>query len=183
MKPVIEHIDISRDELRELLERARTALAEEDYRKLKAAVDALSYLTDLVADKDTTIRDLRQLLLPPSTEKTREILKKLGIALIVLLLILLAWLAFWSWRRRTSGWRRRGSRGATALPGRVRPGSPRCRTSWGRRSRTPGCGRSTGWNPEAPRETARCCGWRTGGPGRWPARRRGADATSSWLRP
>ena len=39
MKPVIEHIDISRDELRELLERARTALAEEDYRKLKAAVD------------------------------------------------------------------------------------------------------------------------------------------------
>jgi len=56
MKPVIEHIDISRDELRELLERARTALAEEDYRKLKAAVDALSYLTDLVADKDTTIR-------------------------------------------------------------------------------------------------------------------------------
>jgi transposase len=79
MKPVIEHIDISRDELRELLERARTALAEEDYRKLKAAVDALSYLTDLVADKDTTIRDLRQLLLPPSTEKTREILKKLGI--------------------------------------------------------------------------------------------------------
>jgi hypothetical protein len=33
----------------------------------------------LVADKDTTIRDLRQLLLPPSTEKTREILKKLGI--------------------------------------------------------------------------------------------------------
>lgn len=79
MKPVIEHIDISRDELKELLERARTALAEEDYRKLKAAVDALSYLTDLVADKDTTIRDLRQLLLPPSTEKTREILKKLGI--------------------------------------------------------------------------------------------------------
>jgi transposase len=79
MKPVIEHIDISRDELNELLERARAVLAEEDYRKLKAAVDALSYLTDLVADKDTTIRDLRQLLLPPSTEKTREILKKLGI--------------------------------------------------------------------------------------------------------
>lgn len=79
MKPIIEHIDISRDELNELLERARTVLAEEDYRKLKAAVDALSYLTDLVADKDTTIRDLRRLLLPPSTEKTREILKKLGI--------------------------------------------------------------------------------------------------------
>jgi transposase len=79
MKPTIEHINISRDELQQLLERARTALSEEDYRKLKAAVDALSYLTDLVADKDTTIRDLRQLLLPQSTEKTCEVLKRLGI--------------------------------------------------------------------------------------------------------
>ena len=77
----MEHIDIRREELKELLERAREVLAEEDYRKLKAAVDALSYLTDLVADKDTTIRDLRQLLLPQSTEKTREVLEKLGIAL------------------------------------------------------------------------------------------------------
>lgn len=80
-KPAMEHIDIRREELKELLERAREVLAEEDYRKLKAAVDALRYLTDLVADKDTTIRDLRQLLLPQSTEKTREVLKKLGIAL------------------------------------------------------------------------------------------------------
>ena len=78
MKPAIEHIDISRVELQQLLERARTALPEEDYRKLKAAVDALGYLTDLVADKDTTIRDLRQLLFPHATEKTREVLKKLG---------------------------------------------------------------------------------------------------------
>jgi len=79
MKPVVEHIEISRSELNALLERARTALPEDDYRKLKAAVDALNYLTELVADKDTTIRDLRQLLLPASTEKTREVLKKLGI--------------------------------------------------------------------------------------------------------
>lgn len=42
-------------------------------------MDALSYLTELVADRETTIRDLRQLLLPPSTEKTREVLKKAGI--------------------------------------------------------------------------------------------------------
>jgi hypothetical protein len=79
MKPAIEHIDVSREELDQLLERARTALAEDDYRKLKAAVDALSYLTELVADKDTTIRDLRQLLLPPSTEKTRDVLKNAGL--------------------------------------------------------------------------------------------------------
>jgi transposase len=80
MKPPIERIDVSRAELNQLLERAKTALHEDDYRKLKATVDALSYLTELVADKETTIRDLRQLLLPPSTEKTREVLKQAGIA-------------------------------------------------------------------------------------------------------
>ena len=66
MKPAIERIDVSRDELNQLLERAKTALHEDDYRKLKATVDALSYLTELVADRETTIRDLRQLLLPPN---------------------------------------------------------------------------------------------------------------------
>jgi len=79
-KPAIERIEVSRDELNQLLERAKTALNEDDYRKLKATVDALSYLTELVADRETTIRDLRQLLLPPSTEKTREVLKQAGIA-------------------------------------------------------------------------------------------------------
>jgi hypothetical protein len=79
-KPVIERIEVSRDELNQLLVRAKTALNEDDYRKLKATVDALSYLTELVADRETTIRDLRQLLLPPSTEKTREVLKQAGIA-------------------------------------------------------------------------------------------------------
>jgi transposase len=79
-KPAIERIEVSRDELNQLLERAKAALHEDDYRKLKATVDALSYLTELVADGETTIRDLRQLLLPPSTEKTREVLKQAGIA-------------------------------------------------------------------------------------------------------
>src|SRR5713101_3127141 len=78
-KPAIERIEVSRDELNQLLERAKTARHEDDYRKLKATVDALSYLTELVADRETTIRDLRQLLLPPSTEKTREVLKQAGI--------------------------------------------------------------------------------------------------------
>src|SRR5262249_16330898 len=43
--------------------------------KLKAVIETLGYLTDLVADKETTIRQLRQLLLPQfSTEKTRTVL-------------------------------------------------------------------------------------------------------------
>ena len=67
-----ERIDIGTEELNQLLERARERLSAEDYRKLKAAVDTLEYLTELVADKDTTIRHLRQLLLPASTEKPRR---------------------------------------------------------------------------------------------------------------
>ena len=78
MKPAVERINVGTEELNQLLERARELLSEEDYRKLKAAVETLEYLTELVADKDTTIRHLRQLLLPTSTEKTREVLAKAG---------------------------------------------------------------------------------------------------------
>ena len=78
MKPAIERIDIAAEELDQLLERAREALPEEDYLKLKAALETLEYLTELVADKDTTIRHLRQLLLPAS-EKTKVVLEKIGI--------------------------------------------------------------------------------------------------------
>jgi hypothetical protein len=55
---------------------ARELLSEEDYWKLKAALDMLEYFPELVADKDTTIRHLRQLLLPASTEKTKDMLAK-----------------------------------------------------------------------------------------------------------
>jgi len=79
MKPAVERIDLGTEELNQLLERARELLSEEDYRKLKAAVDTLEYLTELVADKDTTIRHLRQLLLPAGTEKTKEVLAKAGV--------------------------------------------------------------------------------------------------------
>src|SRR5215471_2331224 len=80
MKREIEHIDLSTQELEALVERARReALPEEDYRKLKVAVETLEYLTELVADKDTTIRHLRQLLLPTATEKTKDVLAKAGV--------------------------------------------------------------------------------------------------------
>ena len=79
MKPTIERLDIAAEELKQLLERAREVLPEQDYRKLKGAVETLEYLTELVADKDTTIRHLRQLLLPAVTEKTKAVLEKAGI--------------------------------------------------------------------------------------------------------
>ena len=61
MKAAIQFIDMNREELNPLLERARASLAEEDYRKVKGMVEAWTYLTDLVADQETTIRDLREL--------------------------------------------------------------------------------------------------------------------------
>jgi hypothetical protein len=78
MKSVIEFIDMDREELNQLVERARASLSEVEYRKLKRVVEALTYLTDLVADQQTTIRDLRELLFPASTEKTEAVLKKAG---------------------------------------------------------------------------------------------------------
>lgn len=80
MKPVIQFIDMDRDELHQLVERARTSLAEEDYRKVKGMAEALTYLTDLVADQQTTIGDLRELMFPAATEKTAAVLKNAGVA-------------------------------------------------------------------------------------------------------
>src|SRR5215472_15373698 len=78
MKSVIQFIDMDREELNQLVERARTSLAEEDYRKVKGMAEALTYLTDLVADQQTTIGDLRELMFPASTEKTQAVLEKAG---------------------------------------------------------------------------------------------------------
>ena len=79
MKAPIEFIDMNREDLDQLLERARASLSETDFRKVKGMADALSYLTDLVADRETTIRDLRELLSPASNEKTKPVLGKAGI--------------------------------------------------------------------------------------------------------
>ena len=74
----VEFMDMNREELNQLLERAQASLSAEDYRKVKGVVEALSYVTDLVADQQTTIRDLRELLFPASTEKTVTVLKNAG---------------------------------------------------------------------------------------------------------
>ncbi|HVH87541.1 MAG TPA: hypothetical protein VM912_12510 [Terriglobales bacterium] len=52
MKPIIEFIDMDREELNQLVERARASLSAEDYRKVKGMAAALTYLSDLVADQD-----------------------------------------------------------------------------------------------------------------------------------
>lgn len=69
--------EIKREDLEHLLERARPALTEAEYEQLKAALDTLVYLTQLVGKKNTTIARLRQILFGASSEKTAEVLKSL----------------------------------------------------------------------------------------------------------
>ena len=68
----IEFIDMDREELNQLIERAGAGLSGEDQGKLKGLVEALSYLTDLVADHKTTIHDLRKLLFPGLNGEDRK---------------------------------------------------------------------------------------------------------------
>jgi transposase len=50
-------------------------LEERDYNQLKAAVETLGYLTQIIEDNKTTIQRLRQILFGASTEKSRNVLK------------------------------------------------------------------------------------------------------------
>ena len=79
MPPPVARIDLTPADLDTLLDRARPALPEEDYRTLQALVDTFRYLTALLEDHTTTIARLRQLLLGATTEKTRQVLQHVGL--------------------------------------------------------------------------------------------------------
>jgi transposase len=71
-----ERLELNIEELQRLLERAKQGpLSEPDYQALKAAVETLGYLTQLLEDRKTTIERLRQILFGSSSEKTRTVLK------------------------------------------------------------------------------------------------------------
>jgi transposase len=75
MRP-IERVDMNQEELDALLERARIGpLSEEDCAKLRGVIETLSYLTDLLEDRKTTIQKLRQILFGASTEKISNLVK------------------------------------------------------------------------------------------------------------
>jgi transposase len=75
MKTDIKRIDVDVKELEQIVERARTgSLDEEDIRKLKAALETLGLLTELLGDKDTTIQRLRKILFGSGSEKLRQLL-------------------------------------------------------------------------------------------------------------
>jgi gamma-glutamyl:cysteine ligase YbdK (ATP-grasp superfamily) len=73
MKLDPEAIDISIEELERMVDGARhQTLSPDEHRKLRAAVETLGRMARMLADKDATLRQLRQMLLKPATtEKTR----------------------------------------------------------------------------------------------------------------
>jgi len=81
MAPTVPRIDLHLADLERVVERARhTPLTEDDYTTLKAAIDTLGYVAQLVEQKGTTLAALRQLLFGARTEKTRDVLARAGVA-------------------------------------------------------------------------------------------------------
>jgi len=76
----IESIDVSVEELHQLIDSAgEKPLSSEGQRKLKAGVNTLGALAALLEEKDTTLQQLRELLLPVRTsEKTAKVLGNAG---------------------------------------------------------------------------------------------------------
>jgi hypothetical protein len=60
MKPSPVRIDVSRQELEDVLERVRETLGKQDYEKLKAAIETLAYLTDSLQDREISLQRLRK---------------------------------------------------------------------------------------------------------------------------
>ena len=71
----LESIDVSIEELTQLAEAAGSGpIPGEGVRKLKAAVDTLGAMAEMLEQKDATIERLRALLLAPRTsEKLRKV--------------------------------------------------------------------------------------------------------------
>lgn len=75
MKRRVERLEISMQELEDILARARTTtLTAEECAKLHKAFETLMYVTDLLGEKDTTIGRLRKILFGSSTEKMAHVL-------------------------------------------------------------------------------------------------------------
>ena len=76
----VPQLDVSVEELEALLEQARQEpLREDGYRKLRAAVRTLGYVTELLENREATLEKLRRLLCHSSTEKTEAVLKQAGV--------------------------------------------------------------------------------------------------------
>jgi transposase len=67
-------VEVRMKEVKEVLERAKGSLKEQDYQLLNNLADSYAYLTAMLEDKATTIGRLRKLLFGSGSEKTKQVL-------------------------------------------------------------------------------------------------------------
>src|SRR3954463_6469813 len=73
MRNTLELVEVDSDRLEEVLRRAEQSLDEKDAELIRAVFESYAYVTDLVGDKDTTIRRLRRLFFGSRTETTEAV--------------------------------------------------------------------------------------------------------------
>src|SRR4051794_24033483 len=73
MPNALELVDLDSDRLEEVLRRAEQSLDEKDAELIRAVFESYAYVTELVEDKNTSLRRLRQLFFGARTEKTEDV--------------------------------------------------------------------------------------------------------------
>jgi hypothetical protein len=72
MRNTLELVDVDSDRLEDVLRRAEQSLDEKDAELIRAVFELYAYVTELVEDKNTTIRRLRQLFFGSQTGANRR---------------------------------------------------------------------------------------------------------------
>jgi transposase len=70
-------MELDRSDLEAILVRAKTALSDEEYTKLHAAIETLAFLTQELEKKQVSVQRLKQLLFGTTTETTRKVMERL----------------------------------------------------------------------------------------------------------
>jgi transposase len=73
MRNTLELVEVDSEELEDVLRRVEQALDEKDSTLVRRVFESYAYVTELVEDKDTSIRRLRQLLFGARTETTNSV--------------------------------------------------------------------------------------------------------------
>src|SRR3954447_6786080 len=73
MRNALELVEVDSDRLEEVVRRAEQSLDEKDAELIRAVFESYAYVTELVEDKNTSIRRLRQLFFGSRTEKTEAV--------------------------------------------------------------------------------------------------------------
>lgn len=76
MRAALEILDVDRTRLQEVLRRAEHVLDDKDATLIRRLIESYQYVSDLVEDKNTTIRRLRELFFGKRTEKTRMVVSR-----------------------------------------------------------------------------------------------------------